>query len=321
MRQVERHESDAILGAMRQVALAGGRPLSHADSASIFAAARYLLRRHAFTDVGTLDAVEPSDLVAALKADRELAREGVKYLAVMTLVDGVLDRAKLARVLEYARALDVEADYLTELVEAASGHMAWVIADMTRKNFDSVIGRSSEGLDPERWITPYGGANADPALVARYEALGSLPQNTFGKALWNFDKQNGYPFPGDPKALNAVFGTPHDATHVLSGYDTSPSGEILVSTFTAGMHPLNPMTGHILPVIFNGHLGVKFNDVARSTTGGLDPAEFWHAWARGCDMTVDLFAPGWQVWDWVEMDLEEVRRRFNVSPPERELSS
>ena len=31
-------------------------------------------------------------------------------------------------------------------------------------------------------------------------------------------------------------------------------------------------------------------------------------------MTVDLFAPDWTVWDWVEQDLEALRRRFNVSP-------
>ena len=314
MRQVGRRESDAILGAMRQVALAGGRAISHADRASIAGAAHYLLRRRDLADIGTLPAAEPADLVAALKADRELGREAVKYLAVMALVDGSLDTGKLGRVLEYARALDVEENYLTELVEAASGHMAWVIADMTRKNFDSILSRPSDGLDPVAWITPYAGANADPALVARYEALGKLGDNTFGKALWAFDKQNGYPFPGDPTALNATFGTPHDSTHVLSGYDTSPRGEILVSTFTAAMHPINPMAGHILPVIFNGHLGVKFNDVARSTTGGLDPDEFWHAWARGREVTVDIFAPDWNVWEWVDEDLEEVRRTFNVSP-------
>ena len=79
--------------------------------------------------------------------------------------------------------------------------------------------------------------------------MGKLPQNTFGKALWDFDKKNGYPFPGDPEALNAGFGTPHDSTHVVAGYDTSARGELLVSTFTAGMHPINPMSGHILPVM------------------------------------------------------------------------
>src|SRR5262245_48570722 len=101
---------------MRQVALAGGPPLSHADTASIGAAAHYLLRRHDLTDIGSLPAVEPSDLAASLRVERDLAVEAVKYLAVMTLVDGILDGRKLARVLDYARVLDIEERYLTELV-------------------------------------------------------------------------------------------------------------------------------------------------------------------------------------------------------------
>jgi len=314
MREIGHRESDAILGAMRQVAIAGGQALTYADTMSVRAAARYLLRRPDLSDVGTLPPVGPHDLVAVLRGEPELAGEAVKYLAIMAMVDGNLDHRKLARVLEYSRALDVEADYLTELVEAATGHLAWATADMWRKNFDSVLSRSSEGLDPDKWIRPYGDANADPALVARYEALGKLPQSTFGKALWDFDKRNGYPFPGDPTALNAAFGTAHDSTHVISDYDTSARGELLVSTFTAGMHPINPMSGHILPVIFFFHFGEQLNDVGHAGKGGLDPDEFWHAWARGAAMTVDIFDPKWTVWDWVEQDLEEVRRAFNVSP-------
>ena len=313
MRAFGHRESDAILGAMRQVALAGGRALSYADTASILAAGHYLLRRRDLVDLGTLPPVEPADLVAAL-TERVLAEEAVKYLAVMAMVDGTLDRGKLRRVLEYSRALDIEADYLTDLVEAASGHLAWAAADMWRKNFDSVLSRSSEGLAPNTWIRPYGGTSADPALLARYEALGGLPQNSFGKALWDFDKTNGYPFPGDPSALNAAFGTAHDSTHVISGYDTSARGELLVSTFTAGMHPINPMSGHILPVIFFFHFGEQLNDVGHAGKGGLDPDEFWHAWARGAEMTADLFDPKWSVWDWVEHDLDELRRRWNVTP-------
>ncbi|TAJ91300.1 MAG: hypothetical protein EPO10_11185 [Reyranella sp.] len=314
MHAVGHRESDAILGAMRQVALAGGHTITYADTASIRAAAHYLLRRHDIVDIGTLPSAEPADLVAIL-TDRSLAEEAVKYLAIMAMVDGSLDHGKLRRVLEYSRALDIEADYLTDLVEAASGHLAWAAADMWRKNFDSVLSRSSEGLDPNTWIRPYAGANADPALVERYEALGQLPQNSFGKALWDFDKTNGYPFPGDPMALNAVFGTAHDSTHVISGYDTSARGELLVSTFTAGMHPINPMSGHILPVIFFFHFGEQMNDVGHAGKGGLDPDEFWHAWARGAEMTVDLFDPKWNVWDWVEHDLDKLRRQWNVTPP------
>jgi len=38
-------------------------------------------------------------------------------------------------------------------------------------------------------------------------------------------------------------------------------------------------------------------------------------------MTVDIFDPKWNAWDWVEKDLEDVRRAFNVSPPGHKLSS
>lgn len=314
MRAVDHRESDAILGAMRQVALAGGHAISHTDTVSILAAGHYLLRRHDLTDIGSLPAVEPADLARRLK-ERELAQEALRYLAIMVMVDGTLDPEKLKLVLAYARALDIEEAYLTQMVEAASGHMAWVTADMTMRNAESIVsGPWGERPAPAEWILPYKGDKADPALVARYEALGRLPQNTFGKALWDFDKKNGYPFPGDPGALNASFATPHDATHIISGYDTSYRGEILVSTFTAAMHPINPMAGHILPVIFNGHLGIRFNDIATPATGGFDPNEFWHAWARGRDMTIDLFAPDWSVWDWIEQDLEKLRRDWNVAP-------
>lgn len=313
LRTVGRRESTAILGAMRQVALAGGRPLSHADTASIRAAARYLLRQPPLADIGALPGITPAELVAVL-TDRETAEDGLKYLAIMAMVDGTLDHDKLRRVLEYARALDIEADYLTDLVEAASGRLAWATADMWRKNFDSVLSRPSAGLDPNVWIRPYIGDKADPVLAARYEALGSLPPNTFGRALWEFDKANGYPFPGDPEALNAGFGTPHDSTHVISGYGTDARGELLVSTFTAGMHPINPMSGHILPVIFFFHFGEQMNDVGHAGTGGLDPDEFWHAWARGREMTADIFDPAWDVWQWVERDLDDLRRAWNVGP-------
>jgi hypothetical protein len=199
MRQVGRRESDAILGAMRQVTLAGGRAITDADTASIVAAGRYLLRRPDLADLGTLPAVEPVDLVAVLK-NRELAAEAVKYLAIMVMVDGALDSDKLGRVLAYARG---------------------------------------DNPDPAEWILPYKGCKADPKLAARYDALGKLAGNSFGKALWNFDKQNGYAFPGEPTALNATFATPHDSTHVISGYDTTYRGEILVAPDQSdgGPHP------------------------------------------------------------------------------------
>ena len=120
-------------------------------------------------------------------------------------------------------------------------------------------------------IRPYGGDNADPGLVARYEALGKLPQNTFGKALWDFDKKNDYTFPGDPKAPNAGFATPHDFTHAISGYYTSFRGRDPGLDFHRRHAPINPMAAHILPVIFFFHFGEQAERVATPAPAGSTP--------------------------------------------------
>jgi ubiquinone biosynthesis protein Coq4 len=160
-------------------------------------------------------------------------------------------------------------------------------------------------------LLPYG-ANPDPALAARFEALGQLGPETFGRTYYVHFKKNNYPFPGEPKGLNAAFAIPHDSAHVLSGYDTTPRGEILVSTFTAAMHPKNPMAGHVLPVIFTWQLDNTLNQVAGGVKDALDPREFWHAWAAGTATKMDTFTPGWDFWGYARQALGDVRERLGV---------
>jgi ubiquinone biosynthesis protein Coq4 len=177
---------------------------------------------------------------------------------------------------------------------------------------ESITGRPWGGGDVNTWLLPYTGSAQDPKMVARFETLGRLPSDSFGHAFWTQFKKNGYTFPGDPKGLNATFTVPHDAAHVLTGYDTTPRGEILVSTFTAAMHPKHPMSGHVLPVIFSWHLKVMINKVAGDAAGALDPAEFWHAWAGGAAAKVDTFAPDWDFWAHVETPLRALRESWSI---------
>ena len=235
-------------------------------------------------------------------------------LTIMAFVDGSLDAAKIRAVLGYTAALGIDEPYVQEITEAAQGHVACALADMTRQNLESITGRPWLDGDTMAWFLPYRGDRADPALAARYRGLASLPAGTLGREYWEQYQRNGYAFPGEPNGLNEAFATPHDCTHVLSGYDTSPRGELLVSTFTAAMHPSRPMEGHILPVIFSWHLGIKINDVAGSAVGALDPREFWHAWARGAAMTQDLFTPSWDFWSCVGENIAELHQRYSVPP-------
>ena len=317
-----RKESEAILAAMLGVAATGRGEPGFADRTALAAAARWMFGVDTAAVTAPLPAIDPARLADALSAPA-LRVEAVRFLTVMAFVDGTIDPAKIARVVEYADALGVHEESIDEIAAAARGSLDWALAHMVRDNMTSVIGRPwPEDGDVGAWLQPYRDTGADPALAARYRALAQLPSGTFGRAFLEHFERNGYAVPGEPDAINERFGTPHDATHVLTGYDTSPRGEILVSTFTAAMHPVHPISGHVLPVIFSWHLGVQMNAVAKSARGALDPGEFWRAWRRGDEARVDTFAPSWDFWAHVATPLDELRSvwQFDDRPdlvPER----
>jgi len=302
-------QTAAILGAMRSVAETGGA-LSEADSRALASASLYMFGDRQPLDVAAVRPVAPTALASAI-ADPKLREDALKFATVMAFVDGTLNPGKIAAVLGYAKALGLHERYIDEIAEAAAGHVKQALADMTRANMQSITGKRWTDSDATAWLVPYDKA-PDPGLAERCNKLALLPDGSFGLAFYNHYRSNGYAFPGEPSGLNAGFGFPHDTAHVVSGYDTSPRGELLVSTFTAGMHPHFPMAGHILPVIFSWHLGIQINPVAKSAEGTLDPVEFWHAYAGGKTATIDTFAPGWNFWDYVETPLRELRRQWSI---------
>ena len=299
----------AILGAMRSVAEAGGA-LSKADTRALAAASLYMFGQTQPLDVTTVKPVAPAALAAAV-SDPALREDALKFATVMAFVDGTLDKTKIAAAVGYANALGLHERYIEEIVEAAAGHVKEALADMTRANMLSITGKAWKDADATAWLLPYDKA-PDPALAERCNRLATLPEGSFGLAFYKHYRSNGYAFPGETGGLNAGFGFPHDTAHVVSGYDTTPRGELLVSTFTAGMHPHFPMAGHVLPVIFSWHLGIQINPVAKAAQGTLDPVEFWHAYAGGKTATTDTFAPGWDFWDYVGTPLRELRRQWTI---------
>ncbi|MGE3295183.1 MAG: hypothetical protein AB7O95_27785 [Geminicoccaceae bacterium] len=302
----------AILGAMRSVAEAG-RGAKPADAEALRSAARYMLGYLGPVDPAAAPLIAPEALAAKVGAagPRE---DSVRFLAIMALIDPPLDTGKLDAALRYAEALGVHARFVDEITEAAQKRVSEALADMARANMESILGRPWAGGPVEGWMLPYAGTAADPALVARFEALGGLAETTFGHAFWRHFKRNGYAFPGDPAGLNAAFSVPHDSVHTLTGYGTTGRGEILASTFTAMMHHALPMAGHVLPVIFSWHLATEINRVAGASAGGLDPKEIWRALAAGAQCPADSFAPGWPFWSQVGRPIDEVRRDWRIPP-------
>jgi hypothetical protein len=295
---------------MRAVAEIGGAA-SEDDRLVLVSADQYIFGHNPPSLIDAVTPVGPSVLASAL-AGSNLGEDALKFITVMAFVDGSIDKAKIACVLSYATALGVEERYLDEITQAAQGRLQEAIADMTRCNMESITGRPWNGGDVARWLLPYAGPAADPPLARRFELLGRLAPNTFGHSFWRHFKENGYAFPGDPKAINAAFSVPHDCVHVLTGYSTKPRGEVLTSTFTAAMHPTYPMAGHVLPVIFSWHLKVRINQVAGDARGALDPLEFWRSWAAGAAAAVDTFAPDWNFWTYSEEPLATLHEQWSI---------
>jgi hypothetical protein len=297
---------------MWSVATAGGAETpTDADRAAVVAANTFVFRGADAVDADALTPITPAELAAAI-TDPTVADHVAQFLTVMATIDGTIDDDKIATVEAFAAALGVHADYVRQLGALAERNLQWLRVDVQRENLRSILGHDvEESIDA--WIVPYRD-HPDPALVARHETLGDLPVGTFGRTFFEFYKENGFAFAGDPAGVNVEFATPHDSTHVLSGYDTTPQGELLVSTFTAGMHPHEPMSGHILPVIMTWHLGVELVHFAGKFSGGLDPEKFWVAWDRGSDVTTDVFARTWDFWAQVERPLEALRTEYAVPP-------
>lgn len=304
----------AVLGAMRAVALEHGEDgVTEMDRRTIAGAAAIVFGLDE-EGADSVAPVDPEGLATALVA-REEAEQAVRMLSVMSLVDGVADAEKTALVRAYAEALEVRDGYLEILTEVAADEVAQATACMVRKNAESFPSLDTSRLSESAIapFLPYRDA-PDPALEARYAELGELPAESFGRAFYDHFHRNGFPFPGNPNGLAEAFTTPHDSSHVLSGYSTSEAGELCVSTFIGAMHPDHPMAAEVLPVIYSWHLGVKLNDIANSAHGAFEPRHFWTAWQRGAATTVDVVAAEWDFWAAAPVPLEELRAEYGVPP-------
>ena len=311
-------QARAVLGATRAVIESTPRhdARSGLGAALVVAAGAALFRPPVFVDPEHLDDLErvsPPKLALALGGDPELTHHAAALLAVASLADGVVDPDRLREVVRYAHTLHVDEGWVRDLHEVARGHLAWAMGDMARRNVDTFPGLVRRpdvlpALQPYRDQT-----DDDRRLAERFAALETLDPDTFGHAFWRHFRRHGFAFPGEPEAFDGHFAVPHDGLHVLSGYSTSLQGELLVSTFTGAMMGGDGVRAHLLPVIFEWHVGTEVNGIG-AQVGNLDPRKLLAAWTRGETMSTDVLDPTWDFWSVAGADLEELRATYDIVP-------
>jgi hypothetical protein len=307
---VTRAQADAILGAMSTVVDHddatggnGGRQMVEAAAALMFDTPRG-------AGAGPVDSVRPDQLHAALGDDPALGAHTVELVAVAAPADGRVETDRLRCVLEYAAVLGVREAWTEVLADVAEGRTEKAMTQMVRSNAATFPGLAGTDGMPEM-LCYTGRSDADKRLLDRCEGLEGYARGTLGHAFWVHFRRHGFRFPGQEGAFNSAFAVPHDGLHVLTGYDTSMQGELLVSTFTGEMHGVEALSAHLLPVIFEWHIGQEVNGIG-AQRGALDPWKFLYAWRRGNATTVDVLDTRWRFFDVAERPLEEVRTRYGI---------
>jgi hypothetical protein len=161
--------------------------------------------------------VSPSDSAAAIEKPR-LRRAVGEILVTLELVRHPPSTALTERVAEYLDALEIEDGFQ----QLAAGYLA---------NDRERVYKDWERVRQPDLVEPFIAGMEDDALTKKMEALGDLPAGSLGRGLFDFYRHNGFPWIPEGDQDNLI---PHDLTHVLAGYATTPEGEVALQGFLVG---------------------------------------------------------------------------------------
>lgn len=329
MQEVEWEDGQAraYLGAMKSVALAGGRSgLSGIEKEMLDATATHIL--HLDIDVALIETILPADLATVLP-DPPQRSQAIQFLILMPYLDGVIDQEEVSMVDAFAEALGVDPVTLTALHQVRDKRMRRLQFDYVRRSFATDLTPGDSVLEKLRStfqaIHQYRG---DPKVAEQYHRYESYPAGSLGKVFFDFYRGRKFPLPGEKESFSE-FVVPHDLTHILGGCNTDMRGEIDVAGMEAGMS--NTPFGYelLLEVILDFHMGLAFTTAGllEPGTGNFHPETVMQGFERGKKMNCDLLSD----WDWrsaMDRQVKDLRADLGIQgvdiielPPPTEQST
>lgn len=305
------------LRAMCQVATADGE-IAPAARALMQAAQSVLLKLDVPLD--ELPPITPAELAEGFPQG-PLADQLCQGMIVVSLADGPTTPAAWSRIVAFADALCVKLPAIETLRKLMEHHVALFrldfirhshIADMVKHQY-----RDHGGLrGVAAGLLGMRGLHEDPALAARFIALGALPAGSLGRLFFEHCRENGFGFPGEKFGF-PLAGIYHDLAHVLGGYRATPSEEMLVGGLTAGFRRINPFYV-LLFVHMTFGAGMNMTPVPQPVMTGVlaEPGlarRFLRAIERGSAMNTDL-GDNWDFWPLLPLPIEEARARLGLAP-------
>lgn len=320
MRLMHPDPAAGLLGlrAMKTIMSAAG-PIAPAQRAVMEAAKKVILQLDA--DIDALEPITPAELAAGFPVP-ELRQQFINGAMVTSLADGIPSPETAARMAAFAEALGVDTPLLADLRHLAERHMLVFKIDFMRRGHIASIMKNQLGqkgpLGLAKSVLTMRGLMEDPALAARYRAWEKLPADTLGYQLVAFYNKNGFSVPGERGGFPEA-GLYHDFCHVLGNYGTEPEGEVQVAAFSAGFMRTRPIYIVLFAVlIFSAGVDMRPTGGEGFATIGVlgKPGiaeRLFAAIERGSQVNQDL-SDKWDYWAYVELPIDEVRRRLNILP-------
>lgn len=299
----EPHELPAVLGALRDIALAN-RVLTQEEAQLLESLGELHGQR---LRVPQLPRVTLESLASRV-TDPHRRKRVVQMAIIMSLVEGQPSEAGSKAVRELAQALDVDDEGLQVLDEIAHHHAMLVRFDMVRRVQRFVSHQGGPSFFKVALPTLLG-LGADARTARRYHALASLPPDTLGYALFHHFKSHDFALPGEKGGLPELM-LFHDVGHVISGYGVDPQGEIQQAAFQAGFARSDGFV-FLLFGILQFHLGVRITPIAKGEQGYFDVPKVLRALARGAACQID-FSDHFDFFKYAPRRLDDLRAEWGV---------
>ena len=165
--------------------------------------------------------------------------EGFRMRMVHMMILGALVLKPIPEVVahqvaEYSRWLGIDDRLLRTVEEFAASDHALAASDFERNGYTADWSKERcQVLHTHRKVLHgWDIDDDDPELAAQWRALGSLPDDTLGRQVFNFYQARGFLFPGLPGSAPPLLAQ-HDWVHVLADYGTKVEAELEVFAFIA----------------------------------------------------------------------------------------